>query len=122
LLPRTRNNGMRVLLLYAVSSLFSTFSSAAEPKPDIVSLLTLVIEQNRVDNPNGVLSGNIANVTLEDFRIEHSPHGEGKELLMRSKFTSYDTDVRTRPWLRCERIVMTLRGKIGFGTVARGGN
>jgi hypothetical protein len=66
----------------------------AELKPEVVSLRTLVSEQNQVENPKASLSGKIESVFWQHVRIERSPRGENKEVLVRSRLTKYDADGR----------------------------
>lgn len=91
LFPRIRDAGMRVITC-TILLLLSRLSAVAEPNQEIVSLVTLVTEQNEVENPNAPLNGKVARVVWEQFRIEHDAKTKGKEVLIRSKITTYDTD------------------------------
>lgn len=82
------------LLVPAVFCLAPTLCLAAEPKPDVVSLLTLVGEQSQVENHSATLSGKVESVLWEHVRIERSSSGDNKETLFQSRLTKYDADDR----------------------------
>ena len=75
---------MHLLLLCFVPLVLST-SWGAEPKPDIVSPLTLLAEENqlegRIEDPSAIRSakGRVANVAWEQLRVEPGPPGDGKK-------------------------------------------
>lgn len=91
-LPTLQNTRMRVISACTILFLFSTLSAASEPKPEIVSLLTLVTEQSQVENPNAVLNGRVSSVAWEQVRIEHDQRGENKEVLIHSIRSRYDAE------------------------------
>lgn len=67
---------------------------AVEPKPPIISLLTLVAEQNQIENPAAILQGRIESLAWEHMRIERGSSGETTELSIHSRLTRYDVDGR----------------------------
>jgi hypothetical protein len=67
---------------------------AALPKFDVVSLLTLVNEQDQIENPAATLSGKVAAVSWRQIRIERLPNGEEKEVSVSSRLTKYDNENR----------------------------
>jgi hypothetical protein len=67
---------------------------AAEEKFEVVSLLTLVTEQDQIENSAATLSGRVETVIWQQFGIERSPNGEGKEVLANSRLTKYDNENR----------------------------
>jgi hypothetical protein len=72
--------------------LFGTPSWGDEPNPEIVSLLTLVAEQDQVENPKANLRGNVTSVDWEQVRVERTRSGSTKEVFLHSKFTRYDAE------------------------------
>jgi hypothetical protein len=81
---------MRRLSVAVLACWIPTLCSAAEPKADVVSLLTLVGEQNLIENPAATLSGTVESMFWEQVRIDRSPSGDDKEIVVRSRLTKYD--------------------------------
>jgi hypothetical protein len=81
---------MRRLSVAVVACWIPTLCFAAEPKADVVSLLTLVGEQNLIENPAATLSGTVESMFWEQVRIDRSPSGDDKEIVVRSRLTKYD--------------------------------
>lgn len=84
----------RSLWVSAILWCVPTWGAGAEPKPEIVSLLTIVAEQDQVENPEATLNGNVESVFWEQLRVDRGPSGEEKEVLVRSRLTKYDADNR----------------------------
>jgi YD repeat-containing protein len=59
-----------------------------------VSLLTIVVEQNQIENPKATLNGNVESILWERIRVDRSPSGDNKEVLIQSRLTKYDADNR----------------------------
>jgi hypothetical protein len=78
--------------MYRWLLLAAALCQAAEPKPEIVSLLTLVTEQNLIENLAAVLSGNVESVSWEQIRVDRDASGDGKDVLLHSRLTRYDAD------------------------------
>jgi hypothetical protein len=67
---------------------------AAEPKPDVVSLMTIVVEQSQIENPQATLKGNVESILWEQIRVDRTSSGDNQEVLLRSRLTKYDADNR----------------------------
>jgi hypothetical protein len=83
----------RLLWTLIVLGCVPTISIAAEPKPEIVSPLTLVVEENLIENPKAILKGKVESVLWQHLGIQ-STAGEGKEVLAESRLSKYDADGR----------------------------
>ena len=64
---------------------------SGEPRPEVFSLGTLLIENYQVENPRAALRGQVESVSWEHVRIDHGPSGESKDMV-RSRSTKYDHD------------------------------
>jgi hypothetical protein len=82
---------MRTLLAAVPFCWISTLGFAAEPKPEIVSLLTLVGEQNLIENPAAALTGPVESMLWEQIRMDRSSSGADQEVVLHSRLTKYDT-------------------------------
>ena len=86
---------MRYLLLVSAALRWApALYAGAEPKPEIISLLTLVSEQNEIENPLAVLNGRVESMLWQQVQIRRSPSGESTEVLVSSRLTKYNADNR----------------------------
>lgn len=95
---------MFLLNLVTWLSVTTLVYQATEPVPETISPLTLLAEQNQIENPKSVLRGDVESVLWEQVRMED------KEFRLQSKLTRYDRDGRvveesdpTRPGWRTIR-------------------
>lgn len=88
---------MRVLSLAALLCGTALAYQTSEPMPEVISPLTLVSEQNLIENPKAVLRGSVESVKWEQVGMASS------ENVVHSKLTRYDRDGRvveaTDRWL-----------------------
>jgi hypothetical protein len=81
------------LFMSAVLCSAPALCADAEPKPKIVSLLTLVNEQNEIENQAAPLNGKIESMLWQQVRIE-GLSSESKEVIVSSRLKKYDGDNR----------------------------
>src|SRR5258708_8321681 len=84
----------RALWMLTALGCITCICGATEPKlPEIVSPLTLVAEENLIENPKAIPKGKVESILWQRFRIQRRPSGEDKEVPSRSRLSNYDADV-----------------------------